>query len=113
LAVNRGDCDVGTAYYDVRETMSDYPNIMDDVIILAKTTFIPQSNITFSKELDSTLADQLQTFFISLSTDNSSLALISGYLDNFVTQKLVEINDYYFADLRDLFERAGEDPANY
>lgn len=113
LAVYRGDCDVGTAYFDVRESMTDYPNIMDDVIILAKTTFVPQPNITFSTELDPTLTDQLVTFFISLSRDNASLALISGYLDTLVTQKLVEINDYYYADLRDLFERAGADPADY
>lgn len=114
LDVYRGDCDVGTAYYDVRESLlQDYPNIMDDVIILAKTTFVPQSNITFLSELDSALVDKLQDFFISNSTDNASLALLSGYTDTVVTQKLVEINDYYYADLRDLFQRAGEDPADY
>lgn len=113
LAVNSGQCDVGIAYYDVRENMPDYPNIMDDVVILQKTTFVPQSNITFSEELDSALVDKLETFFISLSMENSSLALISGFGDGHMTQKLVEINDYYYVDLRDLFERAGEDPALY
>ena len=57
--------------------------------------------------------DKLETFFISLSTEDTDLALILSFGDGNVTQKLVEINDYYYVDLRDLFERAGEDPALY
>jgi len=113
VAVYRGECDVGIAYYDVRQYIPDYPNMVDDVVILQKTTFVPQANLTFSNELNSSLVDELEAFFILLSTENTSLALISGWTDAGVTQKLVEINDYYYTDIRNLFARAGEDPADY
>lgn len=113
-ALYNGECDAGVAYYDVRESMvSEIPNIMENLVIIEKTTFVPQANITIANELDSTTIDKLESFFISLSMENPNLAKISGFLDETVTQKLVEVNDYYYTDLRDLFRRAGEDPSNY
>jgi hypothetical protein len=34
-------------------------------------------------------------------------------MDESQVEKLIEISDFYFNDVRDLFERAGADPAEF
>lgn len=110
--VYNSDCDVGTAYNDIRKT-SDLPNVMTNVEVILTTTTMPNLNFSFQSELDASLAQQLISFFLSISSNNEQLALVYGYTGENVHGKMIEINDYYYSELRNLFQRAGENPEDY
>jgi phosphate/phosphite/phosphonate ABC transporter binding protein len=110
--VYTGVCDAGTSYYDIRES-SKHPDVMEKVTVVMTTTSVPNTNITFHSDLGAELTEDLISFFNSTSTTDHDLALVSGYADPANAVKMIEINDFYYADLRDLFERSGEDPADF
>ena len=51
--------------------------------------------------------------FVSYSSQENNLALIDGSADETLSEEMIEINDFYFADLRDLLERAGASPSEF
>jgi ABC-type phosphate/phosphonate transport system substrate-binding protein len=109
--VYNGQCIAGTAFYDARQDV-DLPGVEDRVIILSITTTVPQLNISFSKSINPELSQKLMNYFLN-SSESENLILLSGLSDASETIKLIEINDYYYNEIRDLFRRAGEDPENY
>jgi phosphate/phosphite/phosphonate ABC transporter binding protein len=109
--VYNGNCLVGTAYFGAQDAVS-LPNFEDRVEIISTTTIIPNSNLSFSANMPADLAQELVSYFLS-SSQSESLILISGYAESPVEVQLAEINDYYYDDLRKLFQQAGEDPIDY
>ena len=111
-AVYNGNCEVGTAYFDIRES-SSLVDVMDQVKYVQTFIAMPNQNISYSQEIDPNLSALLTSFFLSISTENNDLALVSGYRGEMEIKELIEINDYYYNELRDLFDRAGENPEDY
>jgi len=110
--VYNGNCIAGTAFYDARLNYSDIPDINDRVVILSTTTSVPLSNFSFSKIIPPELSQKLITFFLN-SAELDNLSIICGYSHHTNPIKLIEINDYYYNELWDLFQRAGENPEDY
>ncbi len=110
-AVDNGECEVGTAYYDARENV-EVPGIMDRVTILAATTTMPNRNISFIKGMDPKLAQTLADFLLDVSSDDRFI-LMSDYTNSPVSIQLIEINDYYYTEIEDLFERADANLEEY
>lgn len=101
-----GECDVGTAYYDVRTNM-DLPNVMENVELFLPTMRVPNTNISFRNDIESSLMGTLIEFLNSDSKEHIDLALINGMTDETVVWELIEIDDFFFNDIRNLLERAG------
>lgn len=106
-----GLCDAGTAYYDARQAV-DLHEVEERIIILSTTTSVPQSNISFSKIIQPELSQKLITFFLN-SAELDNLSIICGFFHSTNPIKLIEINDYYYNEIWDLFQRAGENPEDY
>lgn len=106
-----GLCAAGSAYYDAREPV-DLPAVMEQVIILATTTHSPNMNISFGMDMGPALTQDVVDFLLAAS-EADQLATLSGYSGSREGMKLIEINDYYYNEFRDLFERAGADPEDY
>ncbi|MGB2963012.1 MAG: PhnD/SsuA/transferrin family substrate-binding protein [Anaerolineales bacterium] len=110
--VYNGNCIAGTAFYDARLNYSDIPDINDRVVILSTTTSVPLSNFSFSKIIPPELSQKLIAFFLN-SAELDNLSIICGYSHHTNPIKLIEINDYYYNEIWDLFQRAGENPEDY
>jgi len=110
--VYNGQCDAGAAYYDARDTL-DLPGINERITILFSTTPIPNQNLSFSKNIDAELTQKLVEFFLNASSESDNFALVSGYYNSTETKKLIEINDYYYNGIWDLFQRAGANPEDF
>lgn len=104
-------CDAGAAYYDVRQAV-DLKYIDERIIILSTTTSAPSLNISFSKIVQPDLSHKLITFFLN-SAELDNLSIICGLSHHTNPIKLIEINDYYYNEIWDLFQRAGENPEDY
>jgi len=102
----RGECDVGTAFYDARSN-TDLPNVMDRVELFITTSRVPQTNMSFRTDIESSLITSLIAFLNSDSKEYNDLAFINGKTSEIVDEELIEINDSFFNDIRDLLERAG------
>lgn len=110
--VYNGNCDAGTAFYDARDDL-DLPGVMDSVTVISTTTVMPNNTISFGKNIDPELSQELIDYFLDASSESDHLKLMSGTANSPVAAKLIEINDYYYNEIRDLFERAGADPEDY
>jgi len=52
---------------------------------------------------------------MKISSGSDDLARVLGQYDADAEYpaRLIEINDYYYSEIRDLFQRAGADPKDY
>jgi len=111
-AVYSGECYAGTAFYDARTTSSEL-DVNDHIIILSTTTSIPNLNLSFVEGIEPEIAQVLVDTLMDISTQSNALAIVSGIDDASGQKQLIEINDFYFNEFRDLFLRSGEDPKDY
>lgn len=111
--VYNGECEAGTSYFDVREA-SDLPNVMENISVILTSGSTPSSNIGFTPDVPPELSDRLVDYFITISKESNALAKICQITttDQFET-RLIEVLDSYYNQFRDLFERAGKNPADY
>ena len=62
--------------------------------------------------MDPKLAQTLADFLLEMSSDDRFI-LMSGYTNSPVSIQLIEINDYYYTEIEDLFERADANLEEY
>jgi ABC-type phosphate/phosphonate transport system substrate-binding protein len=106
------ECDAGTSYYDSRQ-ISSLPNASDSLTVILQTLPIPKVNISFSNKVDSGLARLLVSFFIEISRESVDFKILNGFATEIANTNLIEINDYFYDDMRDLIQRAGLSPEQF
>ena len=110
--VYQRNCDSGTTYYDARLD-SGIADAAEKISILGTTPPIPNQNLSFTEAIPAELSQKLIDFFLSSSIESGNLALVCQIDISKTETRLVEINDYYYNQIRDLFLLAEENPVDY
>jgi len=111
-AVYDGECEAGSTYYGALDG-SDLPGVNEHLTEIFATIPMPSKNISFGKTINSELSDKLVAFFLKISSESDNFAKMCGMYYSEIPTQLIEINDYYYHEIRDLFERAGADPEDF
>lgn len=78
ISVLEGDADVATTFDDVRDTLvGDYPDIMDDLMVVDHTVAIPNDTISVTQELSDDLVDQIREAFLSFNDDPEMIEIMN------------------------------------
>lgn len=78
IAVLEGDADVATTFDDARTVIAeDYPNAMDDLVVLGYTDEIPNDTISVTKELDDELVQKIKEVFLSFNEDEEMIKIMN------------------------------------
>lgn len=106
-AVYNGDADVGATYVDARTRLEgDYPDVMEEVVVIGVTTDIPNDGVQFhpsiSEEMRNTIIDALLKI---VATEEGKEALNTAYQWN----GLVRHGDEFYDPFRQVLQAAGMD----
>jgi phosphonate transport system substrate-binding protein len=104
-AVLEGTCDVAATYVDARTRIEeDYPNIMDETVVIAVEPDIPNDGVQFIPELDEELRQQIIDGLVAVSqTEAGAEALDTAYQ----WEELVEADDSFYDPFRQILQAAG------
>jgi phosphonate transport system substrate-binding protein len=106
-AVYNGDCDVGASYDDARSAVEDdLPDVKEKVVVLAKTTEIPNDSVSFIKDFPEELRAQIIAALLAYAaTEEGHEALNTLYnIDS-----LQEADDTFYDGFRADLSKAGID----
>lgn len=105
LTVLDGGADVATTFDDVREVLvNDYPTIMEDLKVIAKTEPIPNDTISVIKELDEEFVQQIKDAFLSFNDDQEMLDVMN---EVYRWTAIEEANDAEYDIIRETMEKTG------
>lgn len=66
--VYNGECDAGATYADARSSIeADFPDVKDAVVVLATTADIPNDSVSFIKDFDQEMRDQIVNALIEIA----------------------------------------------
>ena len=104
-AVYNGDCDVGATYVDARTRIeADYPDVMDQVIIIAVTEDIPNDGVQYESGFPQALRDQINAALLKIAeTEEGQEALDTAYQWN----ALMEVDDTFYDPFRQVLSASG------
>src|SRR3990172_184147 len=113
-AVYDRECDVGATFDGALEFL-DLPGVNEHLKIVFTTLLSPGQNMSIGKTVKPELSGKLVEYFMKISSGSDDLARVLGQYDADAEYpaRLIEINDYYYSEIRDLFQRAGADPKDY
>jgi len=80
-AVYNGDCDAGATYVDARTRIEeDYPDVMEQVVVLAVTEDIPNDGVQYVPSFPRELRDQINNALLKIAeTEEGQEALDTAY----------------------------------
>jgi phosphonate transport system substrate-binding protein len=104
-AVLEGTCDVAATYVDARTRIEeDYPNIMDETVVIAVEPDIPNDGVQFIPELDAELRQQIVDGLVAVSQTEAGVeALDTAYQ----WEELIEADDSFYDPFRQILQAAG------
>jgi phosphonate transport system substrate-binding protein len=104
-AVYDGECDCGATYVDARTRIEeDYPDIMEQVVVIAVEPDIPNDGVQFQKSMPQELRDQIVQGLLAISaTEEGVEALDTAYQ----WQELIEADDSAYDQFRQILQAAG------
>jgi phosphonate transport system substrate-binding protein len=106
-AVYNGDCDVGASYADARSSIEeDYPDVKDVVVVLATTTEIPNDSVSFTKDFDSDMRQQIVDALLEISSTEEGVAALNSL---YSIDALVAVDDSFYDGFRSDLSKAGID----
>lgn len=72
------DCDAGVTYVDARVTVVDeFPDVMDQVVVIAETAEIPNDTLAYAPHLPDELREQLTQAMLNVSRDDDQQELLN------------------------------------
>jgi phosphonate transport system substrate-binding protein len=79
--VYNGECDAGASYDDARGSVEeDLPDVKEKVVVLAYTSDIPNDSVSFAKDFDSEMKEQIITALLEIAeTEEGAAALENLY----------------------------------
>jgi phosphonate transport system substrate-binding protein len=106
-AVYDGTCDAGATYVDARTRIEeDYPDVMEQVIVIAVTTDIPNDGVQFVPEMDEELQEEIVAGLLAIAeTEEGQEALDTAYQ----WAGLVEADDSFYDPFRQILQASGMD----
>ena len=104
-AVLNGDVDAGATYVDARTRVeADYPNVMDDVVIIAVTTDIPNDGVQFVPSMPQEMRKNIVDALLKIiETDEGKEALNIAYQWN----DLQVQDDTFYDPFRQVLQASG------
>ncbi|MCL7452591.1 MAG: phosphate/phosphite/phosphonate ABC transporter substrate-binding protein [Anaerolineae bacterium] len=105
--VYNGDCDAGASYVDARSSISeDYPDVNEQVVVLATTTDIPNDNVAFIESFPEEMRQEIVTALLEIAgTPEGQEALDTLYS----IAGLQETDDAFYDAFRADLSQAGID----
>ena len=105
--VYNGECDVGASYADARSSIEeDFPDVNEVVAVLATTTEIPNDNVSFVKDFDPEMGQQIVAALLAYAqTEEGQEALNTLYS----IAGLQEADDTFYDAFRADLSKAGID----
>jgi phosphonate transport system substrate-binding protein len=106
-AVYNGDCDVGATYVDARTTIeADYPDVMEQVVVIALTEDIPNDGVQYETGFPRALRDRINAALLKIAeTDEGKEALDTAYS----WAGLIEVDDTFYDPFRQVLSASGLD----
>jgi phosphonate transport system substrate-binding protein len=103
--VYNGDCDVGATYVDARSTIEeDYPDVMEQTMVIAIEPDIPNDGVQFIPSLDQEMKDKIVAGLLAIAqTDEGKVALDTAYQ----WQELTKADDTVYDPFRQIVQAAG------
>ena len=103
IAVLEGDADVATTFDDVRTVIvEDYPEAMDELVVLGYTEEIPNDTISVTKELDDELVQQIKEVFLSFNDDDEMIKIMNEVYN---WDAIDEATDEEYQVVKETYER--------
>jgi len=107
VQVYQGECDAGATYADARSSVAeDFPDVEEQVVVLATTTDIPNDSVSFIEEFPAEMREQIVTALLEIAqTEEGAAALESLYS----ISGLQRADDTFYDQFRADLSRAGID----
>lgn len=104
-AVFNGDVDAGATYVDARTRVeADFPTVMDEVVIIAVTTDIPNDGVQFIPDMDEEMKSKIVKALLEIvDTEEGKEALGTAYQWN----DLEEHDDTFYDPFRQVLQASG------
>lgn len=103
IAVLEGDADVATTFDDARTVIvEDYPEAMDELVVLGYTEEIPNDTISVTKELDDELVQQIKEVFLSFNDDDEMIKIMNEVYN---WDAIDEATDEEYQVVKETYER--------
>ena len=104
-AVYNGDVDAGATYVDARTRIEgDYPDVMDEVVVIAVTENIPNDGVQFIPSMDDEMKQQIVDALLAIvATEEGKEALGTAYQWN----ELEVHGDNFYDPFRQVLQAAG------
>jgi phosphonate transport system substrate-binding protein len=106
-AVYNGDCDVGVSYADARSSIEDdFPDVKEVVVVLATTTEIPNDSVSFTKDFDPEMREQIVNALLEISASDEGKEALNNL---YSIDALVAADDSFYDGFRADLSKAGMD----
>jgi len=104
-AVFDGTCDAGATYVDARTRIEeDYPDVMDETVVIAFEPDIPNDGVQFQSSLPQEVRDKIVAGLLAISQTEAGVeALDTAYQ----WQELIEADDSAYDPFRQILQAAG------
>lgn len=104
-AVYNGDCDAGATFVDARTNVQEeLADVTDKVIVVAESQSIPNDTISFSPDVPEEIRQQIVAALLAMTENEESMAMLN---DLYSWEGLVEVDDSFYDEFRQLLEAAG------
>jgi phosphonate transport system substrate-binding protein len=110
-AVYRGECDAGATYVDAREELlTELPDVMDEVIVVATTDAIPNEIIAFHPNVPDEIRQQLVETLLAVTEDEAGTQILAALYE---WDSLIEIDDTLFEVYDPVLSAPGVEPDDF
>jgi phosphonate transport system substrate-binding protein len=102
-----GTCDVGATYVDARTRIEeDYPDIMEQTVVIAIEPDIPNDGVQFNKDLPQEMRDKIVDGLLAIAaTEEGVEALGTAYQ----WEELTPVDDSFYDPFRQILQASGVD----
>lgn len=110
-SVYDGTCDAGATFVDARTSVEDeLTDVMDKVVVIATSQDIPNDTISFSPDVPEDIRQQIVEAMLAMTDDEAQLQMLN---DLYRWEDLVEVDDAFYDEFRQLLETAGVSVEDY
>jgi phosphonate transport system substrate-binding protein len=105
VQVYNGECDAGAVYDDARSSIQeDFPDVMEQVVVLATTTDIPNDTVSFAKGVPTDIHDKIVNALLEIAASDEGKAALNTL---YSIESLVPVEDSFYDGFRADLSRAG------
>lgn len=103
IAVLDGDADVATTFDDARTVIAEeYPEAMEELVVLGYTEEIPNDTISVTKDLSAELVQQIKDTFLSFNEDEEMIKIMNEVYN---WDEIDEATDEEYQIVKDTYEK--------